>query len=264
MNSKIAKGRVEFNDENYESALRYFDEVMEDDEDYMYVIMFKITCLMELERYDKALFLIESLLIEDPEDEFLLYEKIRCQIALNEMDDALKTLKVFEKFLNPDNKMMVLAVSRFYKIMGDLDNALKYCNYALEIDETFEEAIHEKSLIAIDLDDKDMIDSCANNLLEVIENDSVGMVTVFLLKLFVGKFEDCLNIINCLGDDFDDEFRQMLKYVVFKEFSEKLGVEICLNDDEEIPVDDAISLLRHYNDYGVKTGVINGVVFKII
>lgn len=75
MNSKITKGRTEFNDENYEEALKYFDEVREDDEDYMYVLMFKITCLMELERYDKALFLIESLLAEDPEDEFLLYEK---------------------------------------------------------------------------------------------------------------------------------------------------------------------------------------------
>ena len=34
MNSKIDKGRIEFNDENYETALKYFDEVSEDDEDY--------------------------------------------------------------------------------------------------------------------------------------------------------------------------------------------------------------------------------------
>ena len=40
MNAKIKKGRIEFNDENYESALKYFDEVGEDDEDYMYVLIF--------------------------------------------------------------------------------------------------------------------------------------------------------------------------------------------------------------------------------
>ena len=44
MDSKINKGRIEFNDENYEKALTYFDAVGEDDEDYDYVLIFKITC----------------------------------------------------------------------------------------------------------------------------------------------------------------------------------------------------------------------------
>ncbi len=264
MNSKITKGRNEFNDENYEKALKYFDEVREDDEDYMYVLMFKITCLMELERYDKALFLIESLLAEDPEDEFLIYEKIRCQIALKENDDALKTLKTFEKYVSSDNKRMVLAISKFYRILGDLDSALKYCNYALEIDWAFEDAINEKSLIAINLDDKDMINSCADNLLEVIGEGSVSMISIFLLKLYVGKFDDCLDIINRLDDEFDDEFRNSLKFVVYREFSENLGVEIRLNEEAEIPVEEAISLLKDYNEHGVNMGVIRGVAFKII
>ena len=100
MNSKIKKGRVKFNDENYEEALKYFNEVSEDDEDYMYVLIFKITCLMELERYDKALFLIESLLREDPEDELLLYEKIRCHIALNEKDVKEKDRYLKTEFIS--------------------------------------------------------------------------------------------------------------------------------------------------------------------
>ena len=99
MNSKINKGRLQFNDENYEKALNYFDEVDEDDEDYDYVLIFKISCLMELERYDKALFLIDSLLGEDSGDELLLYEKIRCHIALDEKIEALDTLKEFEKVI---------------------------------------------------------------------------------------------------------------------------------------------------------------------
>ena len=264
MNSKITKGRSEFNDENYEEALKYFDEVREDDEDYMYVLMFKITCLMELERYDKALFLIESLLAEDPEDEFLLYEKIRCQIALKENENALKTLKIFEKYVSSDNKRMVLAISKFYRILGDLDSALKYCNYALEIDGTFVDAITEKSLIAIDLDDKGMINSCAEDILGVAENDGVRIILAFILKLYVGKFDDCMDIINRFGDEFDVEFCNSLKFVVYSEFSENLGVEIRLNEEAEIPVEDAISLLKDYEECGVSMGVIRGVAFKIM
>ena len=264
MNSKITKGRTEFNDENYEEALKYFDEVREDDEDYMYVLMFKITCLMELERYDKALFLIESLLAEDPEDEFLLYEKIRCHIALKENENALNTLKIFEKYVSSDNKRMVLAISKFYRILGDLDSALKYCNYALEIDDAFVDAIHEKSLIAVDLGDKDMVDSCANDLLDVCENDGLRIISVFLLKLYVGKFDDCLKVINRFGDEFDDEFRNSLKFVVYSELCENLGVEIRLNDEAEIPIDEAISLLKDYKEQGVNMGVIRGVAFKIM
>lgn len=183
---------------------------------------------------------------------------------MDETENALKTLKTFEKFITTDNKRLVLAISKFYRILGDLDNALKYCNCALEIDSTFEDAINEKSLIAIDLDDNAMIDSCANDLLEVIESGSVRMVSVFLLKLYVGNFDDCLNIVNCLGVDFDEEFRQMLKFVVFKEFSEKLGVEIRLNDEAEIPVEEAISLLKDYDECGVRRGVIHGVGFIIV
>lgn len=264
MNSKIKKGRIEFNDENYEKALRYFDEVGEDDEDYMYVMFFKITCLMELERYDNALFLIESSLEEDPNDEILLYEKIRCHIALNEKEEAVNALKDFEKNISHDNKRMLLAVSKFYRIFGDFDNALKFCNEALEIDWSFEEAIREKSLIGIDLDDEEMVDSCADRLLEIVDNQGIAVISVFLLKLFISKFDDCLAIVENLGDDFDGDTINMLKYIVYREFSEKLGVNVHLNEDVEMSVDDALLLLKEYDENGVRCGVIKGVAFKIM
>lgn len=262
MNSKIKKGRVEFNDENYENALKYFDGVGEDDGDYMYVLFFKITCLMELHRYDDALFLIESLLEDDPDDELLNYEKIRCHIGLNETNEALSAIKNFEKIISPDNKRMLLAVSKFYRILGDLDNALKFCNKSLQIDGSFEEALREKSLIGIDLDDEDMIDSCADKLLEIVDVNGIGVISVFLLKLSISKFDDCLSIVDNLGDDFDDDAIEMLKSVVYKEFSEKLGVDI--QTDVAISVDEAISLLRKYDENGVCCGVVHGVGFKIV
>lgn len=264
MDSKIKKGRIEFNNENYEKALKYFDEVREDDEDYMYVLIFKITCLMELERYDRALFLIESLLKEDPNDELLLYEKIRCHIALNENKEALSSLKVFEKLIDMSNKRMVLVVSKFYRILGDCDNALKFCNKSLEIDESFDEAVREKSLIGMDLDDYEMIDDCADKLSEIIGNRGMGMISVFLLKLYVSKFEDCILIIGNLEDDFKDDTIEMLKSIVYKEWSEKLGVNIHLNEEIEVQIDDAISILRDYDENGCDEGTISGVAFKVM
>lgn len=263
MNSKINKGRIEFNDENYEGALKYFDEVSEDDEDYMYVIIFKISCLMELERYDKALFLIESLLKEDGEDELLLYEKIRCHIALNEKNEALETLEIFEKIISCDNKRMLLAVAKFYRILGDNENALKFCEMALSIDDCFEEAVREKSFIAMNLDDKAMIDSCADKLWELNEDKTTGMVSIFVLKLYVGNFDDCISIVDELDDEFQDDTILMFKSVIYKVLSEHLGVDIHLSEDVDIPIDDAICLLKAYEEFGLCGGYFNGVGFKI-
>lgn len=264
MNSIIKKGRVEFNDENYEEALKYFDEVNDDDEDYAYVLIFKITCLMELKRYDKALFLIESLLMENPEDELLVYEKIRCHIALDEKKEAFSALEKFEEIISPDNKRMLLAVSQFYRILRDYDNALKYCNRSLEIDANFEEAVREKSLIGIDLNDGEIINACADRLLEIVDNDGIEVISAFLLKLFVGRFDDCLLIVDNLIDNFDEDTIKMLKSIVFNQFSEKLGVNVYLNHEVEMPIDDAIMLLKEYDEKGISCGMIQGVAFKIM
>lgn len=264
MNSKIKKGRIEFNEENYEEALKYFDEVSDNDEDYMYVLFFKITCLMELKRYDEALFLIESLLMEDPEDELLLHEKIRCHIALGEEKEAFSALNRFEKIISRDNKRMLLAVSKFYRVLRDYDNALKYCNKSLEIDGHFEEAVREKSLIGIDMGDVEMINSCADRLLEIVDNHGIEVISVFLLKLFICRFDDCLAIVDNLNDDFDEDTIKMLKYVVYREFSEKLEVNVHLSGEVEIPIDDAIGLLKEYDMNGVSCGVVHGVAFKIM
>lgn len=264
MDSKINKGRMEFNDENYETALKYFDEVSEDDEDYMYVLIFKITCLMELERYDKALFIIESILREDPEDEILLYEKIRCHIALGEDNEALRTLNVFENVISSDDKQMLLAVSKFYNQLDRFDDALRFCDMALGIDGYFEEAIREKSFIAAEIDNAEMIDWCAERLGEIYASNDRSMVFVFLLKLYVGKFDDCLDIVGNLEGNLKDDTILMLKSIVYKVFSEQLGVNIRLSGDADIPLERAISLLKDYRENGIDCGNVCGVEFRIM
>lgn len=264
MDSKINKGRIEFNDENYEKALTYFDAVDEDDEDYDYVLIFKITCLMELEKYDKALFLIDSLLAEDGDDELLLYEKIRCHIALDENCEALDTLRKFERIIPKDNKNMMLDVARFYKILGEYKKALRLCNMALSVDEYFEDAIYEKALIGIALNNEEIVDKCADRLLEVSDNDRYRILPIFLIKMYCGKFEDCVDIIDDLEDKFDDETCEMLRRVVFNQLCEKLDVNIHLAEDVNLSVGQAIGILLDYERTGIKCGIVDDVSFMIM
>lgn len=183
MNSKINKGREQFNDENYEKALTYFDSISDDDEDYDYVLIFKITCLMELERYDKALFLIDSLLAEQSDSEFLCYEKVRCHIALCEKQEAFVALKKLERVIDNDNKQVIFDIARFYKSLNDFKNALIFCNRALAIDGNFEEALYEKSLIGIALENDEIVNNATDKLLSISGGVQSKIIPVFIKTL---------------------------------------------------------------------------------
>ena len=82
MNSNIINGKREYDEKNYGEALKYFDRVSSSDEDYSYMLIYKINSLMELEEYEKCLKLLNSLIEDMPYDRLLWYEKIRCHIFL--------------------------------------------------------------------------------------------------------------------------------------------------------------------------------------
>lgn len=264
MNSKINKGREQFNDENYEKALTYFDSISDDDEDYDYVLIFKITCLMELERYDKALFLIDSLLAEQSDSEFLCYEKVRCHIALGEKQEAFVALKKLERVIDNDNKQVIFDIARFYKSLNDFKNALIFCNRALAIDGNFEEALYEKSLIGIALENDEIVNNATDKLLSISGGVQSKIIPVFLLKLYLGKYGECVDIVDNYLYDLDVEESEMLKTVVFNQLCDYLDVNIHLTEEIDLSINDAIDLLMKYDKNGVRYGVINDAGYMIM
>lgn len=265
MNSKIDKGRIEFNRENYEKALGYFDSISDSDENYEYVVIFKITCLMELERYDKALFIIDSLLVEDPRNEFLLYEKIRCHIALNERDESFDALKRFEQIMDISNKQVVVDVGHFYMELDDYRSALKYSDMALALDSNFKQALRLKASVSIILDDVKTADECADELWNSTGSEDLSIILIFMLKLYSGRFRDCLKITDQILEETDDErMVKILKILIFNIMSEKLNVNLNLTGDIDISVDEALDLLFDYQEKGIDSGVVKGENYIIM
>ena len=114
------------------------------------------------------------------------------------------------------------------------------------------------------MNDYEIINSSADKLSQIIGGHGMGMISVFLLKLYVSRFDDCISIIEDLGSDFKDESIQLLKSIVYKELCENLDVDLHISDGAEISIDDAIGLLKDYDENGVDKGIINGAKFKIM
>ena len=73
-----------------------------------------------------------------------------------------------------------------------------------------------------------------------------SILPIFLLKLYSGKYKDCVGIVDDYECQFEDETCLMLKTIVFKQLREKLDVNIHLNGDADISVSEAIDLLFEY------------------
>ena len=263
MNMNIEKGKKEYDEKNYKRALDYFDKVSCDDENYAYLVIFKINALMELEEYEKCLKFLNSLIGDDPYEEVFWYEKIRCHIFLDQDENALNALHEFERLIDKDDKYFVLSVAKFYDLLDDSQNALKYCNKAIGLDGNYEEAFMLKSQIAGSLDDNDMIVECAEKLIQLAEGNMIKLMLPFLLHLFVGNFRRSYEIISMMNG-VDGEHQEMLKGVIYKQMCEDLNVSIGFSFPVNADIDEILNLLFKYRYDGVKSGTFKDADYIVV
>ena len=262
LNLEIEKAKKEFDEKNYEKALEILDGIEVENEYQKLVMMMKIVCLMALKRYEDSLSIIDSGIEEFPYDDFLWFRKVECHYFSGDEKKAFKSLGELERIVNKDDKQTLIILSKEFELVDDYKNALKYCDMALAIDENFIEAVRQKSMIACSIKDHDMMSDCADKLLELYDEDIYKVLLPLMLKMFSGRYKDCLEIIDSV-DILDEEHEEMLKAGIYNQMCEDLEIEIKTSAPIEMTVDEVLDLLFKYHYDGVNHGEIKGALYMI-
>lgn len=265
LNDEIIKGKKEFKNGNYEEALGHFENVGEDDEFYGYAQLFSANCLMELKRYDDALRIVNVLIMQNPYNKLAWFNKVLCYIfsddekqALNIMDDVIGVVDMADKY-------DLVFLAKLYKLLHCYDEALRYCNMALEIDGEFSEALYEKSFIAMRNDDSNALDEISEKFLGLSDNGLLSLMPAFLLKLFSKDYSACVDLIeNTDLNEFDEEHVGMLKGIVYNQICRDHSVGLLVVNEENLSIDDALKALIDFVEAGKTDGEIAGVQYFIL
>lgn len=264
MYDKIKLGKQEFDNKNYEKALSYFNEIGEDDVLYPVAQIYKFFCFMEVKSYSDALRSINYMIERHPYDGALWGEKARCHIFLNDNDNALKALGEMERLVDVNDKDALLRVAQLYSILDRQDKVIEYADKVLAIDENCRPALYEKMSAASDLKDEDMVDEVSDKILKISPDGFIGVMPVFMVKLFAGKYEDCYHMLESYGDGPKADIVEIFKMLLYEKLSEELNAQLTLSKVYNLKIDDAIKLMFDFKNDGIDHGTIHGIQYFIL
>lgn len=263
LNLKIDEARKAFEDKNYDKALEILDGETFGEEYQKLVYVLRIGCLRNLKRYDEALAVIESGIEKYPYYDFFWFQKVTCYYFNDENDEAVKSLAKLEDVIDRDDKNALVMISDLFEMVGDYENALKYCDMALAIDENFADAIRQKAMVASSLEDDEMMSECADRLLELYDKDILKLMIPLMLKLFSKRYKDALGIVNGV-DVLDREYDVLMKSAIYNTMTNDLNIELKTSAPIEMTIDEGLNLLFDYHYDGVESGKVRGISYIII
>lgn len=262
----IEKSKDEFENGNYELAIKYADEVRFDDKFYELAQFIKSSALIKLKKYDESLKILNELIRDDSYNELFWVDKLYCHVFLNEDEKAIKTLSEIDRIIDKKNKSLLLRVIRLSSLIGEYDMALKYCDYALDVDPNFQEVLYEKAMIVNKFDDKSEFNQISDKLMKLSDNSVLSLLGVFLLNLHSNNYRVAVDIINSM--DFsnfeDDEYGELLKGVIYNQICDEFNVSLLIVDAEDLDLDDVLKVMLDFVDDGIDNGVVNGIQYFII
>lgn len=263
LNFKFKQCKKEFDDGNFEGALKSLECIKSDDSDYKFALMLKYNCLMGLECYHDALSIINLLISENPYVLLLWFDKVKCHYFLDDLDSSINALNHAERLVDFDDFDEIICFVKLCNMVGEYEIALKYCNFILDIDKTHVDALLEKSLIVTILNDKDMMNDCGNKLLEVCDGTLSSLMVPFALKLFSGRYKDCFDVILKISR-LDLKMCEILKKVLYTQMLCDLDIQIWMDCNVGLSIDESINLLMDYHYEKIEFGEIRDVKFIII
>ena len=262
MYDEIMEAKKEFENKNYEKVLEILDGIEGDAENIKFAIILRVASLRFLQRHDEALNVIDSAIEKYPYEEFLWSSKVEIHYFNNQKDKAIESLGQFERIIDKKDKRALVEIAGKFDLVGDYENALKYCDMALDIDENFIEAVRQKALTAVSLKDHKMESECADKLLEIEGKSMINSMIPFMLKLFARRYKDALDIIEST-EDFTDEHKELMIGSIYNRMSEDLKIEIRTSAPIDLVINDALSLLFGYYYDDIVSGDIHGVRYFI-
>ena len=265
MNDEIRKGKEDFENGNYEDALVHFENVGADDINYDYAQLFKSNCLMELKRYGEALETVDSILEANPKNKLAWFCKVLCHIFSHDEKNALKSMNQLIHVVDMDDKYDLVFLAKAYKLLECYDEALKYCDMALDIDENFSDALHEKAFIGMKMDDTEILNQVSEKLLSVSDGGVLSLMPVFLIKLFSKEYSFCLDLIkNGSFNEFHEKNIEMFKGIIYKQICEDYSVNLLVLNGDDLSIDEALEALIGFVENGKSEGQIGEAHYFIL
>ena len=262
MYDEIMEAKKEFKNKNYERVLEILDGTEVDARYVKFEIILRANSLRYLKRYDEALKVIDSAIEKFPNQDFLWSWKVEIHYFNKQKDKAIESLGQFERIIDKKDKRALVEIAGKFDLVGDYENALKYCDMALDIDENFIDAVRQKALTAVSLKDHKMESECADKLLEIEGKGMINSMMPFMLKLFARRYKDALDIIEST-EDFTDEHKELMIGSIYNRMSEDLKIEIRTSAPIDLVINEALSLLFDYYYDDIVSGDIRGVRYFI-
>ena len=264
MKNEIKKGISEYRNKNYKKALRHFDKVSTETNEYAHVLVYKVSCLMALKRYREALKILNVLIKREPHEDVWQIEKTWCLVFLKEYDEAGVSLRKLEDIVDVKNKKNLLQVAKLYNVLGNDVKVMEYADKALEIDENYQDALLEKVTVLGRTHDRQEIDKVSDKLLEISDKKLLSIMPIFLLKLFSDDYQGAFDLLNkCEDDEIDEGHIELLKSSIYNRMVENLNVSIYTSREIELTVEEVLDLMLDYHKSGTDSGQIHGVQYSI-
>lgn len=265
MKSKFKQGIEEFENESYDCALKHFESIGQDDDDYEISLLYKISCLIQLKRYSEALSLSNQLIEKYPNEFPLWFDKARCHILLKEDREVESAMNHLERIVDGTNKVDLLYMAKLFNFLHDNSKALEYVNRALEIDGNYLDALDEKFLTAVQLRDKKSQEEAIVKLYDISDKNLIDSMPLFFMKLFSKDYRGALDLLNDVNVQTEDEnYVELYKGAIYKHLTDDLNAQLMLDENIELDVEDAIRIMLEFKENGTDHGQIHGVNYFVL
>lgn len=263
MNSKIKEALEQYDEDNFEEVLEIIDGADAEGLELELGLVIKFDALTNLKRYDESLEIIDALIEKNPHSLTFWLSKARNHYFAGDGENAAVALREAEGLIDVKNVDHLVRIAQTSKLIRNYEMALKYCDMALEIDENCEDALREKSMVANHFGDNEMMNECADRLLEMYKGSDFEFILPLMLKFFAGNYKGCLEIAND-SDALAEEHVEMIKMGLYNRMCEDLNVRLGMSQPLELTVDEALDLMFKYHYEGIARGQYKGVLYCMV